>query len=575
MWMPAARAVVSGEVAQRTRPGTELAGGSVAFGYEILYPVDPSINRRFYGEAMGIEARGHFLRSRGEDPNVWLVQAGAAFSSYKLFKGSAGGRMRFPAIFPLLLPEVGAAFEADEPAKGYLRWSAPLAFLIHRNFAIELAPSVSLIGPDPKPNPDVLVGLSFGISFREIRERPADPEGWDEWTTTVDKHCFTDWWNQSRAPRGPLLELGAARPYRRYFAVTSVRPMAHYFASASSRNPHDLMFRVEQNDVGLRVEFVGTSGEAPSLPGNEPVPAELEGLAMAVESQVRKECDASGLVESHYAGAYREVIVEEFVLKEWLENPRRARGWRTMHRVAMDEGLTRVLHSRGTAFGLVLLELPQGSQWLAASGIPAFKPLDPPLLPEALANDVADAARRFAAGAPPAELASLVPANEPSIPPSLSAHLRLTVSVNFPHSRAPTSQAEVLKLSIVLPDAVFGPGATSQVKSSTVGGEFTLRATLTPTTPSAKLDRPHPEKYQGTLALHVEDALGRTWDQSFLVGGFIELDGGGVLAPKGLTIAPVPPMTSVEALRGELPRMGKAGAVLIFVDDELPQEEGK
>ncbi len=179
-WTPSERIAASGEIAELTQPGTNLAGGSFAAGYEILYPVDPAINRTFYGEAMGIEARAHFLRSIESSSDAWLIQAGAAFSSYKLFGGGALDQFRFPAFFPLLLPEIGAAFDPDPPASLYFRWSAPLAFLIHKNVAIELTPSVSLLDPSPKPNPNVLVALDFGFSFREIRRRPADDEVYDE-----------------------------------------------------------------------------------------------------------------------------------------------------------------------------------------------------------------------------------------------------------------------------------------------------------------------------------------------------------------------------------------------------------
>ena len=61
------------------------------------FSIHPELNRIFFGEAMGLEARGRYLRSV-EGPNEpALIQTGLAFTSYVLVgrtRVAAPGRLR-------------------------------------------------------------------------------------------------------------------------------------------------------------------------------------------------------------------------------------------------------------------------------------------------------------------------------------------------------------------------------------------------------------------------------------------------------------------------------------------------
>jgi hypothetical protein len=583
MWKPAAHATVSGAIAQETRSGTNFAGGSLAAGYEAFFPVEPAVNRTFYGEFFGVEARGHFLRSLG-DSDTWLIQAGGAFSAAKLPKEGPLDRLRYPAFYPLLLPEIGAAFQRDEPASAYFRWSAPFSFLIHKNVAIELSPSVSLLAPTPKPNPNVLIALDLGLSVREIPRHDSYGDVMEsevEWDGSWGSYfCFHDEWEERRLlARQDRVDLGPALPYRRYFAVTRVMPVAHHFVvTPSASHWGNVVLRAKRSTTGqIAVEWDKAAwGGVPAEAELEPLPPNLQSLAAEVEAQARKRCQPEGPIAVRYAGAHRDIIVQEFVVHRTLENPPRTIGWQTRHGVAMDEGLTRVLRSQSVALGLDQLEIPKGSQWLPSSGAPAFKPPDPPVLPAALASEISGAARRFDLGTEPAEIEALVPADQPRIPAELTAHVLVTLSLNVPLEQAPISKIEVVPLSLTLRDAVFGPQAKGQVEASAGDVRYTIRATLTPTSKIPNLRGFRSGTYDGTLTVHVEDDVGRAWDQSFEVSGVLQLDGSGVLAPNGLTVSTAPPPSPPSAkLRGELPRKGPAPRVLLFLAADLPQVEGK
>jgi hypothetical protein len=149
--------------------GQSYAGGSFSVAYEGSYSVSPELNRWFFGDIFGVEARAHVLRSLESGPGAWLVAAGLTIPmSFAAQEYSNLERVRIPSPFGVLVPEAGVALRTPQPTSFYLRWSAPLAVLIDKNVAVELAPSVWLLYQTPTGAVTPLWQLSLSFSWREL-----------------------------------------------------------------------------------------------------------------------------------------------------------------------------------------------------------------------------------------------------------------------------------------------------------------------------------------------------------------------------------------------------------------------
>jgi hypothetical protein len=571
---PSVRVVAAGEVAGQVETSRMLAGGSLTLAGERRFSIHPWLNEVFYGEAMGLELRGRIFRTSGPTPDrpreIW-TQAGAAFTSSVLVDGSsAARRLRVPGLFPLLLPEIGATFRPGSRPVPTLRWSAPIAYLVQRNVALELTPSATLIAPTPREHPNLFVGLGVGLSFRQVREpyfAGGDVVvGWESGGPACGPQPTLDGrgWDRN-------LDLSAALPYRRYLAVTRVTPLAHYFRVARSSGG-ELLVRVLRRESGA-TDVAFEPGSLPNElffepPGAEPPPE----LAEAARAYLEKQCGRQHFAPI-YAGTHRTVILEEFVVDPRLKRQGMVLGWHATHVVAMNETLDRVLSSVDESGARARIWIPEGSRFLPSSGAPAWKVDTPSEIPETLHAEIAEVARRFDRGLPTTPLAELVPPDRRGIPRELDPHLRLTVTLSVPMRGAPTSKNQAVELPLALHDAVFGPGATGDGTASFGFGRFRVHAALAPSTPRTPVAGLEHERYQGALTLVVDHEGGGHFEQWYPVDGELEVDGDGVTAPNGLRI--------VAPSRDAMPRLGKVaigdgrGDADVAVHARLPQLESE
>jgi hypothetical protein len=551
-----------------------LAGASLTLSGERRFSIHPWLNEVFYGEAMGLELRGRIFRTSGpmgDRPRELWTQAGAAFTSSVLVEGSsAARRLRVPGLFPLLLPEIGATFRPGSRPIPTLRWSAPVAYLVHRNVALELTPSATLLGPTPREHPNLFVGLGVGLSFRQVREPYfAGEVVLMEWESTGPACRPEPVLDSRRWDRN--LDLSAALPYRRYLAVTRVTPVAHYFRVASS-SAGELFVRVLQHESGVvdvAFEPAGFPGELlHDPPGRAPPPDHAE----AARAFLEKQCGRQRVAPT-YAGTRRTVILEEFVIDPRLNRPGMVLGWHATHVIAMNENLDRVLSTVDESGVRARIWIPEGSRFLPSSGTPAWKVDAPSELPESLHAEIAEVARRFDRGLPTTPLAELVPPDQRGIPRSLDPHLRLTVTLSVPMRGAPTSKNQAVELPLALHDAVFGPGATGDGTASFGFGRFRVHAALSPATPRTPVAGPERARYQGALTLKVDHDDGGHFERWYPVDGELEVDGDGVLAPNGLRI--VAPSREAMPRLGKVPLANDRGEADVAVHAKLPQLESE
>lgn len=149
--------------------GQSYVGGSLSVGYEGSFSVSPALNRWFFGNLFGVEARAHVLRSFGDGPDSWLIATG--FTIPMSFTAQEWGRferVRVPSPFGVLVPEAGVAFRHPQPTSFYLRWSAPLAVLVDKEVAVELVPSLLLLYRTPTGAVTPLWLLSLAFSWRDL-----------------------------------------------------------------------------------------------------------------------------------------------------------------------------------------------------------------------------------------------------------------------------------------------------------------------------------------------------------------------------------------------------------------------
>lgn len=574
-WGYSLRAAAAGEVAREVDAKRTQAGGSLTVGGERYFSIHPRINQLFYGEMMGVELRGRLLRAAGStdgDARALTGQVGMAFTSSIAPGGpNAFRRLRVAALFPVLLPEVGATFRAGARPAPTLRWSAPISYLLHENVAVDLVPAATLVRPSPRERPDLWLGLGVGLSFRQLREPyflGGDP-GFYAWDTSIPVCRPRPTW-QYGTP-GRLMDLSAALPYRRYLAVTRVTPVAHYFR-AGGDDGFEVVLRVLRRDTGdfdieLESDVVSLSLE------DTPTAQPPHDLAEAARDYFTKKCGAARL-HLTYAGTHRSVLLEELVVAP----PQRRDqgflvGWRSTHVVAMDAALEHVLYTSDPSGERARLELPEGARFLPSSGSPAWKVESPSELPGSLYPEISETARRFDHGLPTTPLAELVPPEQAGIPRSLDPHVRLTVTVDIPIPGAPTSRNQDIEVPLALHDAVFGPEATGEGSASFGSGRFQLRAVLSPSTPRTPVAGLSRERYQGSLVITVEHEQGGRFEQRYAVDGELDVEGDGVMALKGLAI--VAPAAGEATHRGTV-TLGEGGrSANLVMHAKLPQIESE
>jgi hypothetical protein len=167
---PMLRTWAGATVAHLSGEQITYAGGTVAVGYESLFSVRPTLNEWFYGSVFGAEARARVLRSVDSEGS-WLVGTGLAFTSYVLPK-DVSRHLRFAGFFSIVIPEVGVAFRHPEPHSLSLRWSAPIAYLVHPHIAVELVPAMTFLTHTPRGEIELLWELTLGVSWRQIGQLP-------------------------------------------------------------------------------------------------------------------------------------------------------------------------------------------------------------------------------------------------------------------------------------------------------------------------------------------------------------------------------------------------------------------
>ena len=149
--------------------GQSYVGGSLSVGYEGSFSVSPELNRWFFGNLFGVEARAHVLRSLGAGPDGWLVATGLTIPmSFTAQEWGRFERVRVPSPFGVLVPEAGVAFRHPQPTSFYLRWTVPLAVLVDKEVAVELVPSVLLLYRTPTGAVTPLWLLSLAFSWRDL-----------------------------------------------------------------------------------------------------------------------------------------------------------------------------------------------------------------------------------------------------------------------------------------------------------------------------------------------------------------------------------------------------------------------
>jgi len=80
--------------------------------------------------------------------------------------------VRLPSVLAVLAPEVGVAFRQPQPTTPYLRWSAPVALLIHPNVAVEVVPAMSVFFTTPTARVDELWQVGLAVSWRHLGQLP-------------------------------------------------------------------------------------------------------------------------------------------------------------------------------------------------------------------------------------------------------------------------------------------------------------------------------------------------------------------------------------------------------------------
>lgn len=564
---PSLRVSVRGELARQPGTARTLVGGELAAGSEMRFSIHPELNRIFFGEAMGLEARGRYLRSLEGGNEPALIQAGVAFTSYVLLH-----RARIAAPFSILIPEIGYAWQ--EPRRGWsLRWSAPTAVLATSQLSVEVAPSFTLLDPAPRASADWLLGLGVGLAWRDLRRVPIRDVGYA--VISEDTRCREFETAPSQALNEPLADLELLHPYRRYLAVTRVdAAVAHFALSYGDAQTPPLVVAAARDANGkLRLDPDPAPPSAGAPPTSLPLPAALRDLAAAVAAQFASDCRVHA-VRTDYLGTYRDVVVEELVkLGGAHQLDERVRGWRRRHRLIVDAELARIYARAEFEHTPALLEVPARARWLPSSGAASGKLTEPLPLPPELDAEVLRAAQAFVSG-PQAPLPGVDSGSGARIPSEFVTHLVVTLTLSQNLKSAPTAVNAESHTSLELRGAVFGPESTGESEVSLGGEQYRVKVKLASDSPHDATEGYRSETYAGTLEVDVSDQHGRSFRRRLPVSGSIELDGSGVIAATGLEI-PTYLQNEPEGnpRLGALPERGPLPQVQLLVSSNLRCEE--
>jgi hypothetical protein len=166
---PLLRLAGAASYARLPAEGRDYVGGSLSIAFEGSFSVSPELNRWFFGNRFGVEARAHVFRSLEAEAGAWLVAAGLTIPmAFTAQEYGSFERVRIPSPFGVLVPEAGVALRSPQPTSFYLRWSAPVAVLIDRNVAVELVPAVLLLYRTPTGAVTPLWQLSLAFSWRDL-----------------------------------------------------------------------------------------------------------------------------------------------------------------------------------------------------------------------------------------------------------------------------------------------------------------------------------------------------------------------------------------------------------------------
>ncbi|HUJ57273.1 MAG TPA: hypothetical protein VLX92_02225 [Kofleriaceae bacterium] len=366
-----------------------------------------------------------------------------------------------------------------------------------------------------------------------------------------------------------LANLGDVRAFRNYVAVTGVEHAGEHF-TAWSRDIEPSMVRVNVwRDVDgalVLAEEGGYWGGLGVAPNDvAAIPAQVEPLARQVQRELERRNPQARDWKLAYDGNFRSVRVYELIAHDDGAGTGRM-GWSAQATLAMDASLSTIIKAVETTSGFGLIEVPADAQWveLARPGNGRTLLVTEPT-PE-LAARIGAAAQRFEAHAPSPALASLVPPGGAMLPDGYVADVAAGVSI-YGRIANGNGFARELRLPLDLGDAVFGGGASAESVNELEHRRYTVRVTLTPASRRDRSPGRARERYDGTLAVHVDDGEGHAWEHAYPASGWIERDGDQVVAPTGLSIPGASaPSQAWDDRHGELPGSGRIRDVDVYVD---------
>jgi hypothetical protein len=339
------------------------------------------------------------------------------------------------------------------------------------------------------------------------------------------------------APEAALpLDLGAAKPYRNYMAVTAVGPFAHHFeVRYQGIEPALVYVQVHVDEQGrVTIESEGWFWGGVAVADRRPIPppAEVAPLARAIEREFQAKCQGDRQLALSYLGAYRSVTVAQFIAHDLAAGPIRG-GWTGQRVLHADAALTRVVNEGDSSSGWGRIEIPGSARWVelgdAESGSRSLVPIA-----GAVAARVLAVARAADAGQPVTALAAVrVVAPAALLPPGYRARVVLAVAL---HGRG---EHDVIARDAELPldvhDAVFSRASADA--EATIGSvHYKLHATLAPEAPHRPSSTREEAPYRGTLHLRVEDDLGHAFERDYVASGQIDAEGDAVVAPAGFDL---------------------------------------
>jgi hypothetical protein len=389
-----------------------------------------------------------------------------------------------------------------------------------------------------------------------------------------------------RLPARPApADLGDAKPYRNYVAVTGVDPFAHHFAVRYLNVETTLVYvRARVGDGGRTIlEYEGGYGGGLAIADRPPTapPPEVVPFARAIERQFKGHCHDLREFEISYRGAYRAVHVNEFIVHYLRSganpNDRSAPDGRFAElELRVDAALTHVLGFGdsigypGGGFGSI--RVPGAAHWVeldeATTGERKLVSIT-----GSIAERVLAVARAVDAGEPATALADVhVIAPAALLPPGYRAGVVLTVSL---HGRR---DHDVIARDVHLPldvhDAVFAR-ATAEAEATVGSVHYKVHATLTPEKPYQPSRTREELPYRGTLHVRAEDDLGHAFERDYLIAhGDIDVEGEHVVSPAGFDLPGASsPSREHDLLHHTFAPVAELRSVDLDVDFSLPNSD--